>query len=153
VADVLDMAIPAQACAPWRVRRAVSDWLGGLCGVSPLCDTGEDLVYAVSEAVANCVDHAYSGDGPGAVTVTVTGHIVRLGGARSPRVGCLGPFRIELAIGDSGRWKEPAREPGDRGRGLRMIEAFVDALEVDRARTGTTVTVRQLMDCPAHRAR
>lgn len=151
MADDLDLALPARACAPLRVRRAMADWLGGLCGSSALCDTGEDLVYAVSEAVANCVDHAYpAGDGSGAVRVV--GRVIRLRGARSPHAGCAGPFRIELAVGDTGRWKEPAHDPGDRGRGLRMIESFVDVLEVDRARTGTTVTVRQRMDCPARRA-
>lgn len=103
-------------------------------------------MYAVSEAVANCVDHAYRDDVPGAVTVV--GRTIPLAGDGCAHEGCAGPFRIELVVGDTGRWRDPPCDPGDRGRGMQMMEQFVDALDVTRARTGTTVTVRRSLDCP-----
>lgn len=144
MSDVLDLVLPAEASAPSRARRAVTDWLSGICGVLGLCEYAEDLVYAASEAVSNCVDHAYAGSRGG--VVTVAGRSVRT--ATAGPVGCSGGVRVELVVTDDGRWREPGGVPGRRGRGLMMIGAFVDAVEVSRGPDGTAVTLRHLLDCP-----
>lgn len=143
--DVLELALSAEPSAPSRVRRAVTDWLFPFCGRTTLCEAAEDLVYAVSEAVSNCVDHAYAGPRRGAVTVQ--GRFRPMTG-RGP-VDCSTGVRVELVVADTGRWREPSDVPEGRGRGLRMIGSLVDAVEVSRDRGGTTVTLRRLLDCPA----
>jgi serine/threonine-protein kinase RsbW len=144
VPDLLELALSAEPSAPSRVRRAVTDWLFPFCGRQPLCEAAEDLVYAVSEAVSNSVDHAYAGSRRGGVTVR--GRFRPTG--RGP-VGCSTGVRVELVVVDTGRWREPREVPEGRGRGLRMIGAFVDAVEVSQDGDGTTVTLRRLLDCPA----
>lgn len=147
MAETLDLVIPAGSQAPSRVRRAVTDWLCGVCGHPALCDTGEDLLYAVSEAVANTVDHAYSHDDRHRGSVSVLGQVAPPGLPDVARDGCTGEFRIEFVIVDTGRWKEPSADPGGRGRGLQMMRALVDRCEVTRALGGTTVTLRRVLSC------
>lgn len=144
VTPVLELAVPAEAAAPAQARRAVRAWLANLCGFAPLCDTGDDLTYAVSEAVSNCVDHAYPGTRG---VVRVVGRSTPAPGTGPGPDGCSGGFQVELTIADTGRWKDSAGDPGDRGRGMQMIDALVDVLEVIRGRGGTAVVLRHRFNC------
>ncbi len=57
---------------------------------------------------------------------------LRLGAGRKPTV----------RVTDTGRWRQvPA--PGDRGRGLRMMRAVMDSVDVDSEEGGTVVTMRR----------
>jgi anti-sigma regulatory factor (Ser/Thr protein kinase) len=147
----LHLVLPAEPGSAGRSRHAVADWLGRICCLLSLCEPGEDLVYAVSEAVANAVDHAY--DDPATGTVTVVGHVHPAdravpGVAGAPGAGgCRGLLGVRLVVSDHGRWREPAADPGARGRGLRLIEAFVDAVDVARTAAGTVVTLRRDLNC------
>jgi anti-sigma regulatory factor (Ser/Thr protein kinase) len=81
-----------------------------------------DLLTAVGEAVANAVEHAYATDVPGAVQVRAE---VRSGD-------------FVVTVSDSGRWRAP-RHHQDRGRGLAIMRALCDRVQVRAGRGETTV--------------
>jgi anti-sigma regulatory factor (Ser/Thr protein kinase) len=51
----------------------------------------------------------------------------------------------EIAIRDHGRWKEDQRPADGLGLGLRLMNALVDSVELQIARTGTTVRLRRIL--------
>jgi serine phosphatase RsbU (regulator of sigma subunit)/anti-sigma regulatory factor (Ser/Thr protein kinase)/anti-anti-sigma regulatory factor len=108
------------------VRAALREWLAAL----GTADEDEDaLQLAVSELVANAIEHAYAERPDGIVRVD----------AELSADGC-----VELRVADDGEWREPKPPSGRAGRGLWMITAFVDDLTIDHpGGSGTTVTVRQ----------
>jgi hypothetical protein len=46
---------------------------------------------------------------------------------------------VHLPVTDVGSWKPAATDPGGRGRGLLLIRAVSDWLEMDCTPSGTTV--------------
>lgn len=106
-------------------RRALDRWLGER-GVDP--DVRGDLVLAASEAVANAAEHGLAGDR--ARSVLLEAWVVP-GGQEE----------VVLEVHDDGRWRDGRSDP-DRGRGLRIMRALVDDLEV-RTEEGTTVRMRR----------
>ena len=48
---------------------------------------------------------------------------------------------VEITVRDSGHWRTP--RPGIGGRGLPIIESYVDSLDLDRGEQGTTVRMRR----------
>jgi anti-sigma regulatory factor (Ser/Thr protein kinase) len=46
---------------------------------------------------------------------------------------------INARVADSGKWKIP--EPGPGGRGLKLIDAVSDRVELEHGPSGTTVTM------------
>ena len=83
-----------------------------------------DVVLAVSEAAANAIEHAADPASP-SIVVDV-----------APTDG-----RVILSVRDYGRWKDAPPE-ADRGRGLELIKALVEAPSIARSPAGTTVTFR-----------
>ena len=69
------------------------------------------------------------------------------------------PFHVELAVErsevvitvrDRGRWQDSERArgndaAGDRGRGLTLMRAFMDDVEVSPSPRGTTVVLRRAL--------
>ena len=102
----------------------------------------EDVVFAVSETVSNCVDHAYPGP-PGPVAVTIT----------AAPVDPVGAHRLTVVVADRGQWRQPPADPGRRGRGLAMTRSVVDRVDVVPRVGGTTVTMQHTLSCPAARSR
>jgi PAS domain S-box-containing protein len=86
-------------------------------------DRVADIVLAVNEACANSIEHGYRGRKPGRVRVE----------------GENDGARVHLRVIDSGSWKAAPADPGVRGRGLLLIRAVSDWLEMDCTPTGTTV--------------
>jgi PAS domain S-box-containing protein len=84
-----------------------------------------DIVLVVNEACTNSVEHAYRGHSVG--TVRLDGEAVD------------GEVRVRVA--DSGSWKTPAADPGNSGRGLPLIRAISDSVELDGTPTGTTIEI------------
>ena len=106
--------------------------------LDPTMDELGDIKTAVSEAVTNCIVHAYP-DSLGKVTM---------------RLRILGGDTLEISVKDSGRGIEDvarAREPlfttgGEErsGMGFTIMESFMDKLTVrSRPGKGTTVTMRR----------
>jgi PAS domain S-box-containing protein len=93
-----------------------------------------DIVLAVNEACANSVEHGYRGHEPGKVRVEA-----QTDGAQ-----------VRIRIVDTGSWKAAAASPGIRGRGLLLIRAVSDWLELDCTPSGTTVNMSFAMS--AHTA-
>jgi PAS domain S-box-containing protein len=82
-----------------------------------------DIVLVVNEACTNCVEHAYRGHQVGTMLLeaeVTDGHV----GTR---------------ITDAGSWKTPAADPGNSGRGLVLMRALSDTMEVHNSPEGTTV--------------
>jgi anti-sigma regulatory factor (Ser/Thr protein kinase) len=82
-----------------------------------------DIVLAVNEACANSIEHGYRDRNPG---------VVRVEGENDGA-------QIHLKITDSGSWKTAPADPGVRGRGLVLIRAVSDWLEMECTPSGTTV--------------
>jgi serine phosphatase RsbU (regulator of sigma subunit)/anti-sigma regulatory factor (Ser/Thr protein kinase) len=84
------------------------------------------ILTAAGEAIANAVEHAYPGK-PGTVRMQAT--------ARDDGV-------LTLVVEDDGRWK-PAQRRDDRGRGLPLMRALMDAVEIrtHQSRTEVRLTI------------
>ena len=106
--------------------------------LDPTMDELGDIKTAVSEAVTNCIVHAYP-DSLGKVTM---------------RLRILGGDTLEISVKDSGRGIEDvarAREPlfttgGEErsGMGFTIMESFMDTLRVtSKEGQGTKVTMRR----------
>jgi GAF domain-containing protein/anti-sigma regulatory factor (Ser/Thr protein kinase) len=119
--DELRVRLPAQPDSLATLRGALRRWLAD-AGV-----TGQlayDVVLASGEACANVIEHAY---GPG--------------NADFELVASLAGAELELRVRDSGRWRP--RRPTDHGRGLALMAALMDVVEVKTDAGGTTVVLRQ----------
>jgi serine phosphatase RsbU (regulator of sigma subunit)/anti-sigma regulatory factor (Ser/Thr protein kinase) len=114
---------PADAEVLSSVRHLLRRWLRRY-GASE--DEIYDIMVACQEACANAVEHAYA---PGGAAFEVEAQ--HSGG------------QIELVVRDRGQWR-PAR--GDhRGRGLPLMEALMDEVEVVQAPEGTSIVLRRML--------
>ena len=107
-------------------RRALGRWLGDR-GVED--EVRQDLVLAASEALANAGEHGSAGDASATV---------RLQAWLTPGVA---GGEVLLQVSDAGRWQHGS-EHTDRGRGMRIMAALVDEVDV-RTDPGTTVRLRR----------
>jgi anti-sigma regulatory factor (Ser/Thr protein kinase)/GAF domain-containing protein len=118
--------------APQRLaglRRQLRDWLAA---VGADGDGAADVLLACGEAAANAVEHAFP-DAAGELTVEL-----RLAAGQE----------LTVRVADTGRWRRvPA--PGDRGRGLPLMRAVMDSVQVDSGEGGTVVTMRRRLAVPA----
>jgi anti-sigma regulatory factor (Ser/Thr protein kinase) len=105
------------------VRHQLAAWLGR-AGVPE--SLAADIVLVVNEACSNSVEHAYRGREPGTMRIEATRD---------------GPH-IHVQVTDSGSWKTPPANPGTRGRGLLLMRALSDGVELDGTAAGTTVGMR-----------
>ena len=115
------MKIAADPARLRSVRRSFGRWLSAL---DVDVRVAQDVVLACSEACANAIEHAY---GPATGSVEIEAWLV--------------DDEIQLVVRDAGRWRSP-RE-GDRGRGLLVMEACMDRVEIDRDPEGTAVRMRR----------
>ncbi|MGE2690460.1 SpoIIE family protein phosphatase [Mycolicibacterium pulveris] len=103
-----------------EVRHRLGAWLQGN-GVPE--QLAHDIVLVVNEACSNSVEHAYRGRAPGHMRVEadISGNEVHIG------------------VIDGGSWKPPPADPGTRGRGLLLMRAVSDGVDLDGTPAGTTV--------------
>lgn len=103
-----------------EVRHRLAAWLRGNDVPDQLAD---DIVLVVNEACSNCVEHAYRGRDPGRMRVEadIRGH------------------EMHIRVIDGGSWKTPPADPGTRGRGLMLMRAVSDGVDLDGTPAGTTV--------------
>ena len=104
------------------IRHRVAAWLRGAAIPE---GTIADIVLAVNEAAANSIEHAYRGHKPAKVRVE----------------GENDGARVHVRIVDKGSWKPAPADPGVRGRGLLLIRAVSDWLEMECTPSGTTVNM------------
>lgn len=131
--EPLHRDLPAE---PEAFAEASADLLGWLDRIGPDPHDRAGLELAVTELVANVLEHAYPPGGAGGLRL-------------SAALGTDGVVQLEVA--DEGAWREPeTTPPTTRGRGLWMTDAVVDELTVDHVGSaGTVVTVRQRLHHPA----
>lgn len=105
-----------------RIRHRLADWLGaaGITG-----ELAADIVLVVNEACTNCVEHAYRGFVAGTMVLDAR----------------LGEGEVHTRITDYGSWKTPAANPVNSGRGLPLMKALSQALELQTSATGTVADI------------
>lgn len=117
----LSLRLAADPAALAQLRRR----LGRFASANAATATEEfEVVLAVSEAAMNAIEHAY---GPGDAEFTLEASVDD--GVLSAR------------IRDTGQWRD--RRDGDRGRGLSIIKALMDGVEVRREAAGTTISMHR----------
>jgi GAF domain-containing protein/anti-sigma regulatory factor (Ser/Thr protein kinase) len=117
-------AVPGQLST---VRGELRRWLTA-AGATDL--EAQDVLVACGEALANAVEHAYRGGEAGEIDLRVT----------------LGPDGLlDATVRDFGRW-QPPRLAADRGRGLALMDALMDEVEIVRGRGGTQVVLRRRIE-------
>ncbi|MGA9675505.1 MAG: SpoIIE family protein phosphatase [Mycobacterium sp.] len=104
------------------VRRRLAGWLRAADVPDELA---ADIVLVISEACTNSVEHAYRGHSVGTMLVEVEA----VGGG------------VQARVGDSGSWKTPAAQPRNGGRGLPLIKAISDSVELHCTAAGTTLEI------------
>ena len=135
VENYIKFEFPSRSVNEGFARAAAAAFAAQL---DPTMDELGDIKTAVSEAVTNCIVHAYP-DSLGKVTM---------------RLRILGGDTLEISVKDSGRGIEDvarAREPlfttgGEErsGMGFTIMESFMDKLTVrSKPGKGTTVTMRR----------
>jgi PAS domain S-box-containing protein len=107
------------------IRHQLADWLGSISVPESLA---ADIVLVVNEACSNSVEHAYRGREPGTMRVDAA----------------VDDRHVQVQVVDSGSWKTPPADPGTRGRGLLLMRALSEKVDVDGTADGTTVGMRFL---------
>ena len=103
-------------------RSQLRSWLGSV-GAKP-ADV-YDVTLAANEACANAIEHP----------VAVRESVVELEALLVGEV-------VEVIVRDTGSWRE-ASPDGDRGRGLELIRALMDEVDVRRGDGGTEIRMRR----------
>jgi anti-sigma regulatory factor (Ser/Thr protein kinase) len=119
----LRVAVAARPGQLAALRRLLREWL---VRAKVNEQDASAVQIAVGEATTNAVEHAYVGTDPGLVRLTV-------------RLGKGGVLSIQVS--DLGRWRVQKTGP-NRGRGLSMMRAVMDEVQVRRRHDGTTVLMR-----------
>jgi anti-sigma regulatory factor (Ser/Thr protein kinase) len=117
----LDLKLPADPATLAGLRRTLRDWLSR-AGADE--DEVRDIVLATVEAAANAVEHAY---GPGEAHFELDAHSV--------------DGEVTVTVRDYGSWRSES-DP-HRGRGLGVMRAAMDGVEVSSETEGTTVRLRR----------
>jgi serine phosphatase RsbU (regulator of sigma subunit)/anti-sigma regulatory factor (Ser/Thr protein kinase) len=117
----LELRVATRAEELAAIRRILKAWLQD-AGADPA--TVSAVLLASGEACANAMEHAY---GPGDQTFNLSAETDN--------------GDVVLTVRDQGRWRPPRGR--NRGRGLGLIETFMDAVDVVPSDEGTTVRMRR----------
>lgn len=119
--DRLELRVPAQPGALAPLRATLRRWLLR-AGATEL--EAYELLTACGEASTNAIRHA---SGPMRTEFELEAAIVEGG--------------VEFRVRDQGTWRERRGDVG--GRGLPIIEAYVDELEITPSPSGTEIRMRR----------
>lgn len=137
----MKLSFPSYSSNEGFARAAVAAFLAQL---DPTLEELSDLKTAVSEAVTNCIVHAYR-DGIGTIYITAILSEPRSITIRIRDRGC--------GIPDVAQAMEPLFSTGGEeraGLGFSVMESFTDSLRVrSEVGKGTTVTLRKKLSCRA----
>lgn len=108
-------------------RHQLAQWLKSIALES---DRSQDILLAVSEAVTNAMEHGSHFDPTNPVSLQAT----------------LRGESLTVAVNDHGRWIEPSTASPTptqyRGRGLHLINALADRVDITGTAHGTQITMR-----------
>lgn len=116
----------ADAHAVARLREEFTAWL---CERFELDDVrASDVVLVVNEALSNAAEFAYR-DREAADTITLQA------------THAAGTGTMSVTIADHGQWRpsDPSNQKRSRGRGIPLMHALSDRVEIDRSPQGTSV--------------
>jgi anti-sigma regulatory factor (Ser/Thr protein kinase) len=118
--DSFSVELPTQPEALASMRALLRRWLRGVGTEHEVAE----VLTACGEAATNAIEHA---------------------GAAGPfeMSGQLDGTTVDIEVRDFGAWRAP-RE-GDRGRGVSLMEALMDTVEVTPTPEGTTVRLRRTL--------
>jgi anti-sigma regulatory factor (Ser/Thr protein kinase) len=125
-AERLHLDLPTNPKALGTLRRTVGRWLEPL-GATPV--ESNDIQVSCHEACSNAMEHGYR--------------------FREAMIDVDAEFdgeAVQLTIADSGGWRE--KRDSDRGRGLELIHALMDEVEVSPGDGGTVVRMRKRLAEP-----
>lgn len=126
----LRTTVPARPGQLATVRQQLQEWMDA-CGVSE-----QDAVcvqIAIGEAASNVVEHAYQSGQDGDLELLVS-------------ISADGELTAEVS--DQGEWVPPRRESQLRGRGLPLMRACMESMELSKADGGTVVRMRRRLGFP-----
>jgi PAS domain S-box-containing protein len=106
----------------YAMRQMLRRWLGEQAAGS---EETEDIIMACNEACENAVEHGY-GFGDDLFDVELSHE----------------DGQVTVLVRDRGSWQEPRVRP-DRGRGLSLMRATMDAVDVQPHAGGTTVLMQR----------
>jgi anti-sigma regulatory factor (Ser/Thr protein kinase) len=121
--DELTTRWPADKDALANVRRLLRRWLRTRGATE---EEAYDITVACQEACANAVEHAY---GPGRQSFEVDAGFA--------------DGRIRLTVRDEGRWRAP--RGAHRGRGLPLMRALMETVDVQHTDDGTVVVLERTL--------
>jgi PAS domain S-box-containing protein len=124
----LALDMPSEPAALRSLRALLRRWLAQ-------ADAAETDVHAIvmacSEACTNAIEHA--GAGP---DETIAFEAVLHDG------------EVEVTVRDRGHWRDQ-RPPSDQGRGLDLIDALMDDVQLETSPNGTVIRLRRRLTEPA----
>jgi serine phosphatase RsbU (regulator of sigma subunit)/anti-sigma regulatory factor (Ser/Thr protein kinase) len=124
IPTTLELDLPARPTVLSYVRREIRRWLHGH-GLEE--DVVSEITIAVGEAAANAVEHAY-GPGRGSFRLCAVAH----------------DGVIIVSVRDRGRWRDPRGE--HRGRGLGIMRAAMDSVEISAGEDGSEIVMRRAVN-------
>ena len=125
--DRLEMSLLGEPSALASFRQTLRRWLAE-SGAG--ADEVHDITMACNEACQNAIEHAY-GLAPESFDVELE----------------RGDGEVVIRVRDRGGWREGSST--DRGRGLPLMRALMDTVEVDQRASGSTVMMRRVLtDAP-----
>jgi len=116
----LRSTLPARPDQLSTLRHTLYTWL---TAAAVPHDLATDLVAATNEACSNSIEHAYPADDSGQVEL----------------VAECGTGTVVIEVMDHGVWKPRSADPGPRGRGIDMMSALTEQLDIDHSGPGTRV--------------
>ncbi|MGN6608794.1 MAG: SpoIIE family protein phosphatase [Jatrophihabitans sp.] len=137
--EPVELLLPSSPDQLARARRVLGEWLSSLGADG---DTVYEVQLAVSEALANAIEHAHGHD-PDDPTSPGIDAPIRLDVTLRPTSA------VHCCVTDQGRWTDPVLGEATRGRGLALIRAVSDRLDIERAEHGTTVQFERHLSRPA----
>ncbi|MFQ6325159.1 SpoIIE family protein phosphatase [Nocardia sp. CWNU-33] len=149
----LRLDVPANPDQLSAMRRSLKAWLAAAAVPH---DLASDLIAAANEACSNSIEHAYR-DGELPVSRPVRSTDASMGRAtgatdasdagRVQLTAECDTQTVVIVVTDTGTWKPRSADPGYRGRGIDMMRALTEELEIDH--TGPGTTVRMSVTLPA----
>jgi anti-sigma regulatory factor (Ser/Thr protein kinase) len=124
--EELTLELSTQPRALTGLRRTLGRWLEA-AGAS--LEESQDIRMAAHEAACNSMEHAYGFE---EATFQLDAH--RSNG------------RVSIVVRDTGGWREPRKS--DRGRGLDLMRALMDDVELEAGDAGTTVRMTRKIALP-----
>ena len=124
IQDRFSVEFPAEPEALSAVRALLRRWLRHAEGTDQEI---AEVTTACGEAATNAIEHAGSGGGvPFAISGSIDGR------------------EIDIIVSDRGSWRDPRGD--DRGRGISLMQALMDEVEVTPGPDGTTVRLRRTLN-------